>query len=232
MARLGRVTSSEADNILPLYRLTGGPKKDNAEGRRGLMRRLLGERLTGRPGASGPPLSSPSMDFGTNWEDLARQAYADATGQVVRTVGFVTEGDDLGDSPDGLIWSRDETRIIGALELKVPNTDTHLGYREDGVIPNKYLRQCLHHLLVTGAEWCDFVSYDPRLAEKTPHLALFACRLGRDARIGAKMGLSENLVVIEEGKRMLDIYTESVREFVSQLKEEEQRLRGERKGVA
>ena len=37
---------------------------------------------------------------------------------------------------------------------------------------------------VTGADWCDFVSYDPRVPE---HLQLFISRLQRDNDLIAKM---------------------------------------------
>lgn len=62
-----------------------------------------------------------------------------------------------GASPDGLLDGG-----AGILELKVPRSATHLRYLRDGRLPKEHEPQILHTLLVTGARYADFLSFDPR----------------------------------------------------------------------
>jgi hypothetical protein len=64
----------------------------------------------------------------------------------------------------------------GFLEIKCPKTATHIGYLLANRLPPEYLAQVTHTFWVTGAEFCDFVSYDPRLPE---YLRLFHVRIMR-----------------------------------------------------
>jgi len=52
-----------------------------------------------------------------------------------------------------------------------------LEYVLAGKPPEKYMTQMMWQMCVTGAPWCDFVSYDPRLPE---HLQLLVVRVPRD----------------------------------------------------
>lgn len=80
-----------------------------------------------------------------------------------------------GASPDGLIG------VDGLIEIKCPNTATHLDTLRTETIPGKYETQMLWQMACTGRQWCDFASYDPRLPE---NMRLFVKRLPRDdARI-------------------------------------------------
>src|SRR5690606_29975233 len=63
-------------------------------------------------------------------------------------------------SPDGLIGSN------GLVEIKAPNTSTHIATLRGGGIPDKYLKQMMFQLSCTGREWCDFVSFDPRMPDE------------------------------------------------------------------
>ena len=51
----------------------------------------------------------------------------------------------------------------GLVEIKNPNTATHLQYRKAGKVPTKYKNQMMLQLACTGRKWCDFVSFDSRL---------------------------------------------------------------------
>jgi predicted phage-related endonuclease len=53
----------------------------------------------------------------------------------------------------------------GLIEIKCPNSATHLDYLEADKPPNKYLTQMMAQMACTGRKWCDFVSFDPRLPE-------------------------------------------------------------------
>ena len=120
---------------------------------------------------------SDAMNWGVEQETFARAAYEIKTGLSVDLVGFYIHPqiDQSGASPDGVVGKD------GSLEIKCPNTATHLDYMLAGVVPEEYQPQMLWQMACTGRKWCDFVSYDPRLPE---HLQLFMVRFQRDdARI-------------------------------------------------
>jgi hypothetical protein len=105
-------------------------------------------------------------------EAAAFAAYEAAAGQIVYRSGFV-QADELltGSSVDGYVGE-----FRGVLELKCPKSTTHLGYLLGDVIPDEYVPQMTHHLWITGAEWCDFASFDDRFPKG---LQLFVRRLYR-----------------------------------------------------
>jgi len=181
--RVGRLTSSNAHAVIGLAELTGeGSKRDALKGREDLIWRLALERVTGVPVTGG--VSTDAMDWGTKTEPLARDAYADAQGVEVRECGFVSLGDTLGESPDGLVSGADGAVTTG-VEIKCPYLHTHaeysmLGGVEAGVagIPRTYLRQMLHHLLVVPVRGWDFWSWSPAFP---PGMRAYRARLERDA---------------------------------------------------
>jgi predicted phage-related endonuclease len=76
-----------------------------------------------------------------------------------------------GASPDGLIGTE------GLVEIKCPNTATHIETLLADSVPAKYVTQMQWQMACTGRIWCDFVSYDPRLPE---HMRFFSKHLSRD----------------------------------------------------
>jgi hypothetical protein len=68
-------------------------------------------------------------------------------------------------------------RWAGLIELKCPKSTTHLEYLQANEVPEDYRGQILHALWITGAQWCDFVSFDDRYAED---LELLIVRVERD----------------------------------------------------
>jgi len=167
-ARVGLVTGSCAEPIIAVRK----DKKTGELARRADLRRtLVVERLTGL--TSEDTFVTYDMQRGLDLEADAFFAYEVATGQGVQRCGFVSHNAiKAGCSPDGFIgdWQ-------GVLELKVPKSTTHLEYLQAGVLPDVYRAQCVHALWLTGAQWCDFCSFDPRFPE---HLELFRVRLERD----------------------------------------------------
>lgn len=133
------------------------------------MAELVCERLTGSVGAS---FSSPAMEWGTSQEPNARAAYEAAGGVLVEEVGFVPHPTikDAGASPDGLVGKD------GLLEIKCPNTATHIETLLTNKVPDRYITQMQWQMACTGRDWCDFVSYDPRLPER---MRLFISRVPR-----------------------------------------------------
>jgi hypothetical protein len=163
-ARVGRLTGSVASDMLATI------KTGEAAGRRNLRTKLVVERLTGLPQEDG--FVNAAMTWGIEHEADAFAAYEAHSGSVVRRTGFLcADALMVGCSLDG-----DVDGFGGIIELKCPQSATHLGYLKDGKVPSNHLPQILHNLWVTGAAWCDFVSYDPRFPE---HLRLFVVRVPR-----------------------------------------------------
>lgn len=161
-ARLGRLTGSCADSMLAML-AKGGEKKERAN----LRATLVAERLTGHS-QDEDVFVTREMQRGIALESAAFDAYEIIRGEVVHRSGFIYRPDLLvGASVDGYIGDYD-----GIVELKCPKSTTHINYVRGGVVPTEYLPQILHGLWVSGAAWCDFVSFDDRLPEK----AQFFCR--------------------------------------------------------
>jgi predicted phage-related endonuclease len=116
------------------------------------------------------------MQWGTEQEPNARAAYEVETGSIVMETGFVPHSiiDMSGASPDGLIGED------GLVEIKCPNTATHVDTLLGQEAPSKYVSQMQWQMACTGRQWCDFVSYDPRLPE---NMQLFIQRINRDDKL-------------------------------------------------
>jgi predicted phage-related endonuclease len=114
-----------------------------------------------------------AMQHGTDTEPEARSAYEFYQGVTVEQVAFIPHPTiaDAGCSPDGLVGDD------GLLELKCPQTATHLETLLGQNIPAKYISQVQFQMACTGRKWCDWVSYDPRMPE---HMRLFVMRVERD----------------------------------------------------
>ena len=162
-ARAGKATGSRAKDILSKI------KSGEAAARRNYRVQLVTERLTGSPQESG--FVNDAMKWGTEQEPHARRAYEAHTGYIVTEAGFIYLEDVMtGCSVDGLIGGD------GMAEYKCPNSSTHIEWLLAGVLPSEHKPQILHNLWVTGREWCDFASFDPRLPE---NLQLFVVRYER-----------------------------------------------------
>lgn len=184
-ARAGKVTASRIADVLAKV------KTGEAAGRRDYRAQLVAEILTGRPQESG--FTNDAMRWGTEQEPYARAAYECHAGVLVDQVGMVLHPsiERGAASPDGLVDPD------GLVEIKCPNTATHLDYLLDGTVPARYQPQMLWQMACTGRDWCDFVSFDPRLPED---LQLFVVRFQRDhARIDAmEAEVRAFLVEVEE----------------------------------
>jgi predicted phage-related endonuclease len=168
--RAGKATGSCANKI-------DGKIKSGAENadRRNYRVQIVTERLTGEPQDEG--FVSKDMQWGTEQEPFARMAYEAATGAIVREAGFAYLPDlPAGCSVDGFI--DDDTDGMGILECKCPKSATHITYMRDAKLPADYVAQVTHNLWVTGAAFCDFVSFDPRLPGE--RLQLFTVRVMRN----------------------------------------------------
>ena len=170
--RAGKATASKMTDILAKI------KTGEAAARRDYRIQLVTELLSGEPVSNG--FINAEMQWGTDNEPLARAAYEVKTGEFVEQIGFVDHPNILrsGASPDGLVGK------VGLLECKCPKTATHIQYLLDGVVPVQYQPQMLWQMACCEREWCDFVSFDPRLPA---HLQLFVARFPRDNKRIAEM---------------------------------------------
>lgn len=162
--RCGCVTASRIADVMAKV------KTGEAAGRANYRAQLVAERLTGKPADS---YSNAAMQWGTDTEPFARAAYELRNGVLVDQVGFVPhpEIESTGASPDGLVGD------CGLVEIKCPNTATHIEYLFRSEPPAKYQLQMLWQMECTGRNWCDFVSFDPRMPEK---IQLYIVRFERD----------------------------------------------------
>lgn len=183
LARLGRLTASRASEMLAPSITKGKRKGKEAQARINLRNDLIVERLTGVVQESGP--KSSSMQRGVELEPKAREAYEFLSGHTVTQVGFI-QHDTLmaGCSPDGLIGGI--LGYEGGLEIKCPDSDTHLLYLRTGALPEEHAAQITHSLWVTGLLWWDFVSYDDRF--KLERHRLFHIRVDRNEKAIAEYG--------------------------------------------
>lgn len=152
--RCGKLTASCAADMLATTQ-----KKEWAAGRKNYRMRLVLERITGKPQESG--YLSQAMQDGMDREIDAQGIYEAVTGNLLRSVGFV-EHDTLmaGCSPDGVIGN-----FEGIAEIKCPMAATHMEYLRTGIVPGDYLKQITAALWITGAQWCDWLSFHPDFPE-------------------------------------------------------------------
>jgi putative phage-type endonuclease len=148
-ARRGRVTGTSAAGVLA---------KNTTAAYLDLKARLIVERLTGEVELD--TFTNDAMAWGTAHEDEARIAYEMRTGFNVQETGFLEHTELMaGVSLDGHIGD-----FNGLIELKCPYKKArHLAAFKG--VPAEYRPQIQHALWLTGAEWCDFISYDPRFPE-------------------------------------------------------------------
>ncbi len=184
--RLGKVTASNMSCVLAKGR-DGGKSK----GRAGYMLRLAAERLTGCPQES---YSNANMERGTETEDAARIHYEAIQGVTVEQVGFIElDGETVGISPDGLIGDD------GMIEIKCPLTTTHIEYIMADKFPTTYKAQVQSQLWVAEREWCDFISFDPRMKSNK----MFKVRVYRDPDYILDMS-AKTKTFLEELKILVD----------------------------
>jgi putative phage-type endonuclease len=162
--RCGKVTASRIADVMAKTKTGYGASRAN------YMAQLVAERMTGNVEQS---YTNAAMQWGIDTEPQAVEAYEALKLCQVDPAPFVVHPNipDAGASPDGLVgeW--------GLIECKCPNTATHIDTLLKGKISDKYIKQMQWQMACTGRQWCDFVSYDPRLGSD---LALFVQRVDRD----------------------------------------------------
>ncbi len=167
-------------------------KTGEAAARRDYRMQLVCERLT-------QTLQEAAMQRGIDCEPAAFAAYEAKTGQLAERTGFLAHDSlAIGCSLDGHIGD-----FEGILELKCPKSATHLRYLRDGRVPSDYLPQITHNLWVSGAQWCDFMSFDDRFP----------------------LALQTFLVRVERDEKAIAAYAEKALAFLGEVDREVQAVR-------
>jgi len=182
-ARLGLVTASRFSDVLA---------KGQGITRKKYMIELAAERLTGLPQDS---FSNSAMEWGTEHEAEAGKLYAAVNDCEIFRVGFFG-GEWVGASPDFLVGDE------GEVEIKCPNTTTHITNILANKMPTTYNAQVQGQMWITGRKWCDFVSYDPRLIAR-PILII---------RVERNESYITNLAA------QVDIFIEELKELIAKIR--------------
>jgi putative phage-type endonuclease len=163
-ARLGKATASNFNAII-----ARGAKEAFLAGRKNYRAQLVIERMTGK---TPDRFSNDAMMWGRDTEALARLMYTLRTGRPVQQVGFIQHPEIMaGASPDGYLPED------GRLEIKCPNTATHIETLKAKEMPPEYKAQVQGQLWITAGEWSDFMSFDPDMPERSQ---IFIQRIERD----------------------------------------------------
>lgn len=163
-ARLGKVTASRVADVIAKTKTGYSASREN------YMAQLVVERMTN---TQAELFTNAAMQWGTDQEPFARAAYEVQQNVLVDETGLVDHPtiEMAGASPDGLVGED------GLVEIKCPNTATHIDTLLTQTVPGKYITQMQFQMACTGRQWCDFVSFDPRMPAKAQ---LFVKRVQRD----------------------------------------------------
>lgn len=148
--RAGNFTASRMADLMA--RTKTGPSAS----RKNMITTLAVERLTGQCVET---YTNAAMERGKALEQEALDAYAFERGVAVEPVAYVEHATlpRTGCSPDGLV------NHDGLVEVKCPAAMAkHMEALTSAAHAEEYRWQLQHQLLVTGREWVDAVSYDPR----------------------------------------------------------------------
>jgi putative phage-type endonuclease len=162
--RCGKATASRISDIV------AKTKTGYSTSRANYMAQLVVERMTNQVAES---YSNAAMEWGIEQEIYARGAYESKTGNMVDQVGSIDHPRIAmsAASPDGLVGDD------GCLEIKCPNTATHIDTILGEAPAKKYYDQMQWQMVCANRSYCDFVSFDPRMPA---HLQLFVKRIERN----------------------------------------------------
>lgn len=194
--RLGKVTASRIGDLM------AKTKTGYSTSRANYAAQLIAERLTGTVQDS---YSNAAMQWGTETEPQARAMYAFTTGLEAEETGFHDHPTIImsGASPDGLVGD------AGLVEVKCPITATHIATLRGSGIDRKYILQMQWQMACTKRDWCDFVSFDPRMP---PEMQLHVERIERDNALIAEIEGEVTAFLTEVTNTVLDLQRRYMKE--------------------
>lgn len=183
-ARCGSLGASSIADMVAKTRTGWGASRFN------LAARIVCERLTGTPQES---YTNAAMQWGHDTEPQARAMYEFMRDVAVQQVGLVLHPSISKShaSPDGLVGDD------GLIEIKCPNTATHIETLLSEDVEGKYVKQMQWQMACCGRAWCDFVSFDPRLPAE---MQMFVQRVRRDDEFIAELEREARLFLAEIDK--------------------------------
>jgi len=150
-ARIGVVTGTRIGRVMG---------KDTTQ--ENLMVELLTNMMGSKTDEDG--FTNDAMERGILMEPIALACASKTLGFKYETLGMMysSEIEGFATSPDAVVRN-EEGVVIGGIEIKCPNTKSHLEYIVKGKIPAKYRYQIYAQFLVCPTvEWWHFMSYDDR----------------------------------------------------------------------
>ena len=179
-ARYGWATASRLADLM------AKTKSGSSATREKYLTQVVIERITNQPYNSG--FTTAAMQRGIDLEPKAICAYEIITGNTVDPVGFIRHPsiDYAGASPDGMIGDD------GLIEVKCPESHTHIATIETGKIDRRYMLQMQFQMACAQRQWCDFVSFDDRMPGN----------------------LSIKIIRVEKDQKMIDLIESEVISFL------------------
>lgn len=194
-ARLGHITGSKVGCVMKAGRTKDKPFSDTAltyiyevAGERMLNPDMVSDDLLFGMYLDVTTASSKAMRWGSEQEENARALYEELTGITVEETGCTAHPniEYFASSPDGLVA---DNGMQGCIEIKCPQLATFAKYVKgikdaDSLLAVNadYYWQCMAHMAVTGAGFCDFIVYSPFVVHP-----LHKVRVMRDEDAIAKM---------------------------------------------
>jgi len=190
--RAGKFTCSRFGDLM-----VSGRGKDEVFGQTALsyIYQVAAERI----GSYTFSFDNSPVRWGKENERQALIEYCDRTGIEVEDVRTGTDAytelnEFVGGTPDGIC-------LPGVVEIKCPYTpQEHMRTVHQRDVPKQYFWQVHGHMFLTGADYCDFVSFDPRIADE--HFRMVIVRVARDPKLMDQLATRLNLA-IEEVKAIL-----------------------------
>lgn len=147
--RLGKITASRIGDLM------AKTKTGESASRKNYISQLVVERLTETKVET---YKNDAMQYGIDTEAEAREFWENEHFKKVELCDFFDAPDISmsGASPDGLI---DDD---GLIEIKCPNSATHLALLLGGPIPRQYILQMQWQMYCTNRHYCIFFDYDNR----------------------------------------------------------------------
>jgi len=197
--RIGKITASRCSEFM-----TKGKGELFGETAKTYAKELLMARM-------GIEIETPitwQMEWGLEHEPDARAIYEQSRNVKVELPGFIQFGSNAGCTPDGVIgrlyYDNGLNRNHGLLEIKCPQEKAHLNYLLSDHPPKQYWQQVQFQMMVTGARWCDWMTFNPLFPD---HLKAKVIRVERDQDF------------IDEIISRIDPFEEMINEMQSKLNE-------------
>ena len=140
-----------------------GSKIADITGSVAAQKRRLGQEISELLSGEVLEIKAKPLDWGIMNESKPKAIYHAEHNEVV-DCSLITHPDypRFGCSPDGLVGDN------GLIEIKCPyNSLNHIETVVKDTIKLEYRKQIQWNLFVTGREWCDFITYDPRMPLKS-----------------------------------------------------------------